>query len=82
MNVFLNAAFSELELLEMENQDLEDIINDESIPEVPRAMAGLRLEGNMMTICMLNSRIDKHIENMPIDILINEINHTSCTNRR
>jgi len=82
MNVFLNAAYAELELLEIEIKDLEDIINDDSLPEVPRAQAALRIECNMNGVCMIHSRIEKHIKDIPIDIVLNEINNTSCTSRR
>jgi hypothetical protein len=75
MNTVFNAAASEFELLTMEIQDLVDIIEDQNLPDHPRACADLRLAMLQSNCNMAVSIMHAQVLKMDIDEVLAEIDN-------
>ncbi|GAA4327571.1 hypothetical protein GCM10023149_31050 [Mucilaginibacter gynuensis] len=75
MNLLLNASLNERDLLCYDIEDLKDIVNDMSLPATSRVAADVRLLVLENALNMLDGLIELHLERLPIDVVLYNINN-------
>ncbi|MES2810038.1 MAG: hypothetical protein V4619_15510 [Bacteroidota bacterium] len=74
MNNLINAAIAERELLLLEKRTCEEVAEDTTMPELNRMAADLRIATIDCSVGMLDGLINLHLERIPMDDFIEQIN--------
>jgi hypothetical protein len=74
MNTIINAAISEREWLLHDKENCEEIMQDTNLPEETRAAADIRIMTIENSLSMIDGLIALHLERMPVESFIEQIN--------